>query len=171
MSIIAPDNIKRSWTDRDGSYYENMYCFYDLECYHHGYWGELDDMFRASSCGNSEADTIMKSLTDSHERIAAYSSKIVRIDLTYYFQKYQFISDTPSAAYTNALSKFSLSKKQPKFWYYDDKSYFDTVSSNADKNASLTIESIVNSGTVNYLTFSVPQNCTTSNRHQICHLR
>ena len=163
MSIIAPDNIKRSWTDRDGSYYENMYCFYDLECYHHGYWGELDDMFRASSCGNSEADTIMKSLTDSHERIAAYSSKIVGIDLTYYFQKYQFISDTPSAAYTNALSKFSLSKKQPKFWYYDDKSYYDTVSSNADKNASLTIESIVNSGTVNYLTFSVPQNCTTSN--------
>ncbi len=164
MAKIAPDSITRSWTNTsDATYYENMYCFYDLECYHHGYWGELDDMFRASSCGNSEADTALKSVTDFHERIAAYSSKILGIDLTYYFQKYQFISSTPSSAYTTAISKFSLSNKQPKFWYYDDKSYFDTSSSNAGKNASLTIESIVNNGTANYITFSVPQNCTDSN--------
>ena len=89
MNLIAPDNITRSWTDtKNGTYYENMYCFYDLECYHHGYWGELDDMFRASSCGNSEADAALKSLTNAHERVAAYSSKIVGIDLTYYFQKW-----------------------------------------------------------------------------------
>lgn len=109
--------------------------FWDLEVYHNGYWAELDDMFRNGTCGNNTVDSYARNLS-AEEKIALYSSKIIGIDLTYYFKRYGYITN-PTANYTAAMNAMSLSKSQPKFWYYDDYAYIKPLNTNVGKSGTL----------------------------------
>ncbi len=109
--------------------------FWDLEVYHNGYWKELDTMFRNGSSGNSKLDSYVSGMS-TEEKIAAYSSKILGIDLTYYFKRYGFIKET-SSSYKSAITSVSLSNAQPKIWYYDDEAYTKPLNSNLGKNGNI----------------------------------
>ena len=110
--------------------------FWDLEVYHNGYWKELDTMFRNGSSGNAAVDKYAANMSQN-EKVAAYSSKIIGIDLTYYFKRYGFITE-PSSYYKNAITSMSLSKSRPKIWYYDDEAYNKPLDSNLGKEGTLT---------------------------------
>ena len=108
--------------------YTAVYMFWDLEVYHEGFNGQLDDMLRNNSCGDSTIDSYLSSCTDK-EKVAAYASKITGIDLTYYFKKYGYVT-SPSADYTKAVNAMNLSKVQPKIWYYDVDAYIKSRGNN-----------------------------------------
>lgn len=110
--------------------------FWDLEVYHNGYWKELDTLYRNGSSGNATADSYIKNMS-KEELLALYSSKVTGIDLTYYFKRYGFIKN-PSQNYLSAISALSLSKAQPKIWYYDDKAYLKGSDSNVGKSGFVT---------------------------------
>lgn len=126
-------NIYTSGADK--SYFWTLSMFWDLEMYHDGYWAELDEMYRNGKSGNSTVDGYAKNMS-REEKVAVYSSKIIGIDLTYYFKRYGYLT-SPSAYYTNAITSMSLSKAQPKFWYYDDTVYTKPLSSNAGKTGTI----------------------------------
>ncbi len=121
MTPLAQNETNSLWQTSPSTNFWTLSMFWDLEVYHNGYWAELDTMFRKGTCGNSAIDNYVNNMSVA-EKVAVYSSKIVGIDLTYYFKRYGYLTDT-SVSYKNAITALSLSKLQPKFWYYDDYAY------------------------------------------------
>ena len=140
---IVKDDSDYLWEDAPTSIYNKLiydvYMFWDLEVYHEGYWGGLDEMLRRDSCGNSTADSYLSSCSNK-EKVAAYSSKVLGIDLTYYFKQYGYLLN-PSQNYYNAVNSMGLSKIQPKIWYYDMYSYLRNKNSNVGKSGSISLGS------------------------------
>ncbi len=133
--------------------YTDVYMFWDLEVYHEGFNGKLDDMLRDNSCGDATADSYLANC-DVKEKVAAYASKIIGMDLTYYFKKYGYIKTTPSANYTNAINAMNLSKSQPKIWYYDSDAYIKSRGSNINLYTKPSLSSYETSSKTMY--FTVP---------------
>ena len=131
---LAQNETNSIWNTNPINFW-GLSMFWDLEVYHNGYWAELDDMFRDGTCGNKTVDSYARNLS-AEEKIAVYSSKILGIDLTYYFKRYGYITN-PSANYTAAINAMSLSKSQPKFWYYDDYAYTMPLNTNVGKSGTL----------------------------------
>ncbi len=123
LDILTVDDDQYLWTDENaGTWFSDLYMFWDMEVYYPGYWAKLDSMFRAGSCGNPQIDELLKNCS-TKEKVAAYSSKIVGIDLTYYYHQYGYFLSA-SDNYLKAMKSMSLSKQQPKIWYYDTYSYY-----------------------------------------------
>ena len=133
--------------------YTDVYMFWDLEVYHEGLNGKLDDMLRDNSCGDKTVDNYLASC-DVKEKVAAYCSKITGVDLTYYFKKYGYVK-TPSANYTNAVNSMNLSKSQPKIWYYDFDAYNRSKSSNINVIAKPSLSNYETSSKTMYFTVPV----------------
>ncbi len=138
MMQVAPTDSNSFWSDSPTNFY-NLSMFWDLEVYSNGFWGKLDSMYRAGTCGISAADNYISQL-DKKEKVVAYASKAIGLNLVYYFQKYGYITN-PSSNLTNALNQMSLSSEQPKIWYYDVYSYFDNTSSNVGKSGAISVSS------------------------------
>ena len=108
----------------------NFVIFWDLECMHHGYWGELDNLYRYN-------DSLPKDISKV-EKLVYFSSIIFKLDLGYYFTRWCFSFDggntifdekSVSTTYTN-LMKEAINKKlidpkaeKKKFWYFDKNQY------------------------------------------------
>ena len=97
---------------------------------HHGYWGELDNLYRYN-------DSLPKDISKV-EKLVYFSSIIFKLDLGYYFARWCFSFDegntifdekSVSTTYTN-LMKEAINKKlidpkaeKKKFWYFDKNQY------------------------------------------------
>ena len=107
----------------------NYYIWWDLECYLHGYWGKLDNMYRYNYTETSGL-TIL-------ERMVYFSSIILKLDLGYYFTRWGLSFDDGKSIFDEAYatSKYNklmnkaaddglISKNiKKKFWYYDNDQY------------------------------------------------
>ena len=157
LKLIAPEDQNSFWSptnSADTTYWWCLYLLWDLEVYHHGYWGEVDTMFRNGSCGNDAADGYLKNVSVA-ERLAAYSSKSLGIDLTYYFRKYGYLTNV-SADYQNAINSMNLSHQQPKFYYYNTDTYTRAKGSNVGKGSISLSTYQPSSGT---MYFNIPASC------------
>lgn len=103
----------------------NYFIFWDLECYLHGYWSKLDNMYRYN---NTLPSGIKKD-----EKFVYFSSIILKLDLGYYFSRWGLSFDGGNTVFDenkttnvyndlmNAAEKNGLISRniQKKFWYYD----------------------------------------------------
>ena len=158
ITLIAPEDQNNFWLDEnrgDTHYFWQLPMFWDLEVYHNGYWAEVEKMFRFQTCGNEQADQYLLNAT-LKEKFSAYSSKILGIDLTYYFKKYGYLKNE-SSNYTNAINAMNLdTSKKPKLYYYATDSYNRKKISNVGKG-DIEVSSF-NTNT-NTMYFSIPASC------------
>ena len=104
--------------------------WWDLESFHHGYWGKLDNMYRFNN-------TLPAGIT-KEEKMVYFSSVVLHMDLGYYFTRWGlsfdkgntiFNENYASSVYNNlmstALMKGIIDKRAPKkkFWYLDNNQY------------------------------------------------
>ncbi len=156
--LVAPPDQNSFWSDdyNNAKYYLGLYTFFDLEVYDRGFWGRLDNIYRAGTTGNSTADSYV-STCNMKERLAVYSSVAMGFDLRYYFSKYGYVQN-PSSSYNSAMDALGLQRKEPKIWYYDVYSYNRSMGSNIGKGdvTVTSYDSRYNSSTVH---FSIPESC------------
>ena len=113
--IDNPTSCKGFLTNRELNYL----IWWDLESFHHGYWGKLDNMYRFNN-------TLPEGIT-KEEKMVYFSSVILGMDLGYYFTRWGlsfdkgktiFNENVASSVYNNlmktALSKGIIDKKAPK---------------------------------------------------------
>lgn len=121
----------------------NFLIWWYIETYHNGYWAELENCYRGFNktllkflSEDPNYETKIKGL-NSTEKQVFYSSLIVGIDLSYYFErwgynlvssqeifKYNTASDTFRELMSDAVNKkYVNNKKQPKLWLQDKKQY------------------------------------------------
>ena len=108
----------------------NFLIWWDLESYHKGYWGELDNMYRY------ENDVSLASLS-KEEKMVYFSSLIFNLDLGYYFTRWgltltygntifdESVASTKYKQLMNSAISKGLIQKSPKkkFWYLDNNQY------------------------------------------------
>ena len=154
LKKIAPDTNKYTWDDFG---FDGIMAFWNLEVFHNGYWAELDTMYRSNTTGNATADSYAASCS-SNEKLALYSSKIIGIDLTYYFERWGLLSNE-SSAYKNAINALTLSKEEPKIWYYNGTtSYGKTDKSNLGKYVNVSVESVSVTSAGTTIDLNIPKN-------------
>ena len=154
LKKIAPDTNKYTWDDFG---FDGIMAFWNLEVFHNGYWAELDTMYRNNTTGNATADSYAASCS-SNEKLALYSSKIIGIDLTYYFERWGLLSNE-SSAYKNAINALTLSKEEPKIWYYNGTtSYGKTDKSNLGKYVNVSVESVSVTSAGTTIDLNIPKN-------------
>ena len=123
IDIDNPTSCKGFLTNRELNYL----IWWDLESFHHGYWGKLDNMYRFNN-------TLPAGMT-KEEKMVYFSSVVLRMDLGYYFTRWGlsfdkgntiFNENYASSVYKNlmstALIKGIIDKRTPKkkFWYLDN---------------------------------------------------
>ena len=136
---IAPDymdnlkrhclsNICKGFFVNVGTYAWAHYVWWDLECFNHGYWGKLNNLYRYNL---SLAEGMNK-----NEIMVYFSSLILGFDTGYYFERFGLgMENTPfnnsqtSEFYKKSMEKAigegKISNKTiiKKFWYADNKQY------------------------------------------------
>ncbi len=121
--LMAPDDVDPSqvWTNYQGS----CAIWWNIESLFHGYWGALDNLYRygPSVSGMTKA-----------EKQVYYSSVVLGIDMSYYFERYgyafggtMFVENTASEAFKNAMNELhtngTIVDNALKFWYLDAMEY------------------------------------------------
>ena len=137
---IAPDNIdnlKRYCRDivckgffvNIGTYSWAHYVWWDIECFNHGYWGKLNNLYRYNI-----------SLTDGmnkNEIMVYFSSLILGFDTGYYFERFGLgmenekpfnnsqISENYKKSLEKAIDEGKITNKTiiKKFWFAENKQY------------------------------------------------
>ncbi len=137
----------------------NYQIWWNLEACHHGFWGNLDNMYRYYD----EADARTKAGVTAEEakqfttteRMVYFSSLVVGEDLGYYYERFGFSFNTgenyqpfkvasASAAYKKLIAKALEDKKIEykgfKYWYIDADQYFYEFTGDDIYNPSTRVE-------------------------------
>ena len=111
--------------------YHNFFIFWNLESIYHGYWGEVDNLYRYNY--TTETNKLTK-----EERFVYFSSVVLGVDLGYYFSRWgltfdwgeSIFSETKASAdykriMQSAKTKGLINSKAPKkkYWYLDLNEY------------------------------------------------
>ena len=150
-NLIESSDTTALWSV-DPRGYTGVFMFWDLEVYHEGFNGKLADMLRDQTCGDSTVDAYLQNCSNE-EKIVAYTSKILGIDMRYYFKKYGYVT-SPSSNCNAAITSMNLSNKQPKIWYYDSDAYKKSRGSNVNISAKPSLFNYETSSKTMY--FNVP---------------
>ena len=148
-ALSDDDNLPSSYFNDNR---QNFLIWWYIECYHHGYWGELQNCYRGFNKvlnklyeENDGLQTKVESL-NSTERQIFYSSIVTKIDMSYYFARWGYNLSTGDEIFsqetmTDTLkdclqvandSNYIDSTKKPKLWYQDNTQY--KISSLGDCN-------------------------------------
>ena len=150
INRVAADEVAekdRLWKVKN-DYCWGLFIFWDLEVYSSGYWPAFNKMYLNGTSGNTTVDKLFASAAESattseeketlkNEKIAVYSSIATKKDLTRYFTRYGFISEQPSATYTNAMKELKLTPLDKPIWYYSTTAYADIRNSSRNSNKSV----------------------------------
>ena len=138
----------------------NYLMWWDLESIHHGYWGELNNMYRYNTTSGLTKE----------EKMVYFSSLIFRMDLGYYFSRWGLsldsdyifdernVTDSYKLLINNAISSGLITNShKTKFWYIDNEQYkFKDISPGCyNSNFVFQIDKIVKQGTNKY-TITLP---------------
>ena len=177
IKYLTPDNVDnrlRGCSDSNKTncqgYFKNIklnfLIWWDLESVHHGYWGELDNMYRFNN-------TFPSGIT-KEEKMVYFSSIIFGVDLGYYFTRWglslnsnnKFDEKNVSSVYTNLMnqavanSQISKTALKKKYWYVDNDQYnFKNITRCYTSNSVFQIEKVVKQGTNKYVITLPKTNC------------
>lgn len=121
----------------------NFLVWWYIETYHNGYWGDLENCYRGRNKTllrflslDEEYESRLKNLSSTEKQIF-YSSLVVGIDLSYYFQRWGFTLSTSQDPFNSANASedylylisegvrrgYIDSTKKPKLWLQDAGQY------------------------------------------------
>lgn len=142
----------------DGYFNTNRYNYqiwWNLEAVHHGFWGNLDNMYRYYNeieARTNAGVTAEDGNLSTTERMVYFSSLVVGENLGYYYERFgfsfnsddSFKVETASNAYkklvAKALEDGTIIEKGYKYWYIDANQYFYDYSDGSCYNPSSSVE-------------------------------
>ncbi|MDE6442673.1 MAG: M60 family metallopeptidase [Clostridia bacterium] len=136
----------------------NYQIWWNLEACHHGFWGELDNLYRyydETAARNDAGVTSDDKQMDETERMVYYSSLVMGEDLGYYYERFGFSFtsgdnykpfkvENASASYKKlvqkALDDKKIELKNFKYWYIDADQYYYDFTGNDYYEPSVKVE-------------------------------
>ena len=90
-----------------GDYKQSYLLWWKIECFYHGYWGKLNNLYRYNN-------SLISNMTKS-EAMVLLSSLVLGFDLGYYFERYGFSMKFENYIFNNSNPSNSYKEKMNEF--------------------------------------------------------